>query len=451
MARGASGVHRRNTGEWVVRLRRPVLAHALLLISFLGGLGFLGHFPDLYFRDFSMACLVGLYLWLALSRRADSRWILRVYIPALALLAFILLYAFVFLNRVEGAPLLPSLLSQRRYTFFLLGPLVYMLYTRGWRLADFQRIFVLSALLVVASLVVYDVVFSPVSLILTGSFFTLYLTEITEETNATRVAEISVLFLTLYFGRRLFQARDAIFLALALAVVAFGVTLLLLTIPRGTLAGTIAALLLYAIFLSRPIRAKLLLVMFPLYAFGAVLLEPILTGFFLDTWGQDRTWLSRTDTVETAWGTFREYPLLGFGADSIHSVSYQSLFGEQFYTADIGLLGIAFQYGMLGVVLYVGLAGWILIKLLGLKWAYSGNVDPKHSAFMWTLLMIYLVLVIIVPLQTRFIYSEGLSIAALAWGLLMAHSEALRTAPSVKPRQKKVAQTAAESAKVGSS
>lgn len=412
------------SAKLTVRLRRPLLAHGLLAAGVSGSIGFLEHYPALKFRDLAIMCVVGLFGWLALSKKPDSEWMKCVFVPAFGLLVFVLLYAYVFTTRVE-APFLPSVLSQRKYAFFLIGPIVYMLYLRGWRMVDFQRIFVASVVLVIVNQVFYDIVVASDSLLLSGQFFVLDLGEATEQSSATRTANIGAMFAVLYFTRRLFQSRETLMVAFSLSMVAVSALLLIVAIPRGLLTSAGAALIVYALFFSRPDRTKLAAIMLPLYAALAALLWSPVREYFLNTFGEDKTWAAREDTASAAWESFHDYPLLGFGSDSYQSVSFHDIFGDSFYTADIGLLGVLFQYGLLGVGLYVFLVGWLCASMIGMKWNYAGSISREQSVFIWALFAICLVFVFTSPLQARFIYSVGLPIGAFCWGLVMAHRREL--------------------------
>lgn len=416
-----------------MRLRKPLLAQVLLFVSLLGALEAFDYEQLLQLSELSRVCALALFLWLALSTRFDSRWALYVFLPALCLALFVLLYAYVFTLRT-GNPLLPSILAQRSYVYFLLGPVVYMLYMRGWKLIDFQRVFLSAIFLTTASLVAYDLVFAPRSLLLSGTFFEVGLGTVSDQTSTIRGISTSAMFLVLYFGRRLFQTGDALFLGFALTTVAISTLLLAISLIRGTLASVGIALILYAVCLSRPERAKLAVIMLPLYvSFIVISLSPF-GNAFIDWFRQDRTGAVRVETAETAWQVFLEYPLFGFGQDSVQSESYQDLFPQsvgQFYPADIGLLGVAFQFGLVGLALYLFLSGWLCINLLKLLWYYAGKMDPKQRAFLWALFVVCLSFFLASPLQGKFVYSTGLPIGAFAWGLLMAHAHGrARSRPS---------------------
>ncbi len=426
-----------------VRLRKPLAAHALLFIGLTGAFGFLDYsvLLPLHFEEFAEGCSLLLFSWLAVSTRVASSRNPYVFLPVLGLLSFVLLYAYVFTTRT-GAPLLPSILAQRYYLFVLLGPAVYLLFVRGWQPADFRRVFVLAMLTAAAGYIAYDITLAPKSALLSGQFFVLQLgSSYLDAGGELRRLNAVTIFLLLYFAGRLFQARRP--LPIASLVVAVSVLLLVVTIPRALLASTVVALLLYVTFLRRPGRAALTMIMLPLYALIAALLSPNLRDAFIATFSSDLSYEVRIVEVQKAWQVIREYPLVGFGQDSVQSLSYQDIFGH-LYPADIGLLGVAFQFGLVGLALYLVFVAWLCTNLLRLVWAYAAaGVGARQRIFVWALFVVCFTFLVASPLQARYIMPEGqgVPIGAVSWGLLMAYRHGListRTAthevsPTLKP------------------
>lgn len=404
---------------WLIRLRSPLLAQVLLVVGLFGALGSL-RFDEVPqpVREVPQLCIVALFAWLMFSTRFDSRWATRVLLPTLGVLGFILFYAYIFTLRTDGS-LLPSVVSQRNYVSFLLGPVVYMLYLRGWRLADFQKVFLTSVLLSAASLAAYDVLFASRSLLLSGSFFQLRLGAVSEQSSMYRLLNTSILFLVVYFGRRLLQTTDVPQLIFMLGTLSVSLGLLAISFPRGLLASVGGALILYAVFLARPGRAGLSFILLPIYGLIAGAMLPLFRDAFVARFGGESTYQTRVYASDVAWRSIREYPLFGVGSDSPQSLSFQDMYGH-FYPSDIGLLGVTFQFGLAGLVLYVLLAVWLCVGLLQLIWAYSGKIEPKQATFLWALFIVCLSFLVASPTQARFIYSTGLPIGAFAWGIVMA-------------------------------
>lgn len=418
-----------------MRLIERLLAQGLVLVSLAGGLGVFTYENILLLDRLAQLCPLALFSWLVLSTRINFRWIRYVLLPVAGLALFVLLYSYVFTLRTD-ASLLPSIFAARSYSYLLLGPVILMLYLRGWRLIDFQRIFLAAALLAVVSLLVYDLAFAPRSLLLSGSFFSVHIGQLTDEGSTIKATNTSLVFLVLYFGRRIFQVRDVPRFALMLMVLALSAVMLAIPLPRGLLASTGGALILYAALLARPQRAKLSALLLPLYALIIALSFPLLRDPFVSMLRFDQNYWSRIAESQIALSSFSEYPLFGFGQDSVYSLTYQDIFGH-FYPSDIGMLGLAFQFGLVGVVLYFYLAGWLCVSLLGMVWDYTGRADPKESTFVWALFIVCLAFLVASPLQAKFIYGTGLPVGAFAWGLLLARRHSSSGVPVAEPSERR--------------
>lgn len=79
-----------------------------------------------------------------------------------------------------------------------------------------------------------------------------------------------------------------------------------------------------------------------------------LAPFLFDTISQDKiSGIIRLNTLSTIVEKFPQNPLFGVGAASNRSISYQDVFGDQFFPVDVGLVGTAFTHGLTGAVLVV--------------------------------------------------------------------------------------------------
>lgn len=420
-------------------LRKPVAAQVLLVVSIMAALGFLGTYPGLHASDLGVLCTLILYTWLAFSTRINSKWLLYVFLPAFLLVVFMVFYAYIFSAR-EDSPLLFGILAQRYYVYALIGPVVYMLYAQGWRLADFRRVFVSAIFLTLMSRVVTDIA-SPHSLLRSGSFGTLRLNSAYGDTAyLLRRLDTTSLFSAFYFARGIFRSKNLFWAGFRLTITVLAVALLAITVPRTLLAASVIALIWYITFLARPVRAKLLVILLPLYAVILWLSLPQAGGIFVHMFSHDLSYTVRAESAAKAWQSFLEHPIFGLGQDSAQAVSFQALFGEQFFPSDVGLLGVAFQYGMVGVLLYLLFSAWLFANLLKLLWNCSYKASAEEHTFVWALFMVSLLFIIAAPLQAKFVYGDGLPIAAFSWGLLVAYKHGL---PSGVDRQVKQESTGA--------
>ena len=409
-----------------MRLKRPLLLTQLLLLaSLLGAFGFLRYYRDLYYPEIAQGCTLILFVWLASSTRTKKQGFYVVFLPAYLIALLVVLYASVFFLRT-GAPLLPSVLAQRAYTFFLLAPVIYMLHLRGWRLADFERIFVFAAVLTAAGYFVSYLTIDLESWFQSGDFYkSTWVTY--DEIRGYRLKGpwVVLVFVVLYFGRRTLQVKGVLSFGFMLTLTALPIALLILSYPRVTLTSTGTALVIYKLFLSRPRYTRSLPVLFPLFAIFGGLLGGYAIDTFAATYSGDWSYVARVDTAERAWGFFLEHPFLGFGQPSHYSLSFEDAMGDKFAPSDIGLLGVAFQYGLVGLFLYLFFSLWLVVNLLRLLWACRGAAKPRQVAFVLALFIICLSFLIASPLQAKFIYDEGIGFGAFSWGLLLAYKYGL--------------------------
>lgn len=409
----------------MIRLKKPLFAHILLLIGLLGGVGAGNYYRTLYLTELAGICLIVLFFLLAFTTRMRTGGFYLAFIPALGVACFVFLYAYVFSVRI-GAPVLPSVLSQRDYVFFLLAPVIYMLHWRGWKLADFQRIFILAVLLTVGNYFIMYLTIDAEAWLRYGDSYQQSLVSYDELRGyRLRGPSFLVLFAALYFFRRALQSRRAFSFGFRLVMAALSIALLAINLPRSALFAVAVALIIYGVFLARARQVNLSLIVLPILVSLMVFAAPYLIDSFVTNFGQDLSYSTRIESAQAAWRFFVEYPVFGLGQDSVQSVSFQDLIGERFYPSDVGLLGVAFQFGLIGLFLYLFFSLWTFLNLLKLMWTYVGNAAPEQRTLVWALLIICLSFLIASPIQAKFIYGEGVSIGAFAWGLLLAYKHGL--------------------------
>jgi O-Antigen ligase len=409
-----------------LRIKKSFPAQVLLFLSLLGAVGFGDYHPPLHVREFSGLCAVALFLWLVSTTRIRRSGRMPLLVPVLSPLGVAVLFACVFYIRTGYSPL-PSVLAQRDFAFFLIAPSLYLLHMRGWGLIHLRNVFFLAAMVTVAYYAASYFTVDAQSWLNSGDP-DLASRVVYDESRGYRLKGplFIMLFLALYCGARSLQAvrttlKSALYLSLAFASAA----LLLVNLPRALMVSAVAAFFIYFAFLRRPAHVGLLAGLFPALACVGALLARPLDNAINTSFGTDWSYLARMDTSKRAWDYFLEYPLLGFGQDSKRTVSFQDLFGVQFFPQDVGLLGVAFKFGLVGTVLYLIIATWLVVSLLRVVWNPDGGWAPRERTFVWALFVTCLTIIVATPLQASFIYSEGIPIAAVVWGILLARKHGL--------------------------
>lgn len=350
-----------------------------------------------------------------------------IFLPPLVLLSLILFYAYLFTLRTGGS-LLPSVLAQRDFVFYLLGPIIYMLHMRGWKLADFQHHFVLAASLTVADhLIAYFLMVNPELWFRQG---------LSGEQGAwafdaplhvaVRAVQVFALFAILYCVRKFLWSRGVFALVIKAGMMMASLVLLTIDISRVLSSSAILALIFYALFLAGAKRMRFSTIVLPVLLSFMILVAPYLGSIFVETFSQDQSYEVRLNSVESAWSVVQEHPWVGYGVASSQSITLQSVTGDPYFqAADVGLLGVALQYGIVGLLLYMYLTVWLFLNMLKLFWKGVEDKGRDRNVFLWALLIICLTLLIASPVQAKFVYREGIVFAAFCWGLIMANKHGL--------------------------
>ncbi len=73
----------------------------------------------------------------------------------------------------------------------------------------------------------------------------------------------------------------------------------------------------------------------------------------------------RSISYKIAWDNFIENIIFGYDQVSTYTKTYQELFWYEFSPSDLGIVGIAFKYGLIGLGLYIFFALYRLPILAG--------------------------------------------------------------------------------------
>jgi O-antigen ligase len=177
----------------------------------------------------------------------------------------------------------------------------------------------------------------------------------------------------------------------------------------------VIALLIYRGVISRTRWARALWILAGLLALTALIVakETIVGNYDYES---DPSFFVRIIAYEHAVEAFQTYPILGWGTASHHGVSFQDLFGKDFFVADIGIVGVLLMHGLVGVALYLALLGFLcrqVMRATMVSIVATGRMDPLLSA----LSIVSLIFLVSLPLQAPMLSPYGAAIAAFALGL----------------------------------
>lgn len=406
-------------------MKRFSLISLMLCLSLVGAFGGAYYGNYLYLSEVLQFLTVVLFVFLLVHTTVFRRELpFVVLIPLFAIMILMPLYAYVFYMRT-GAPILPSVLAQRPYVFFLIGPIVYMLHLGGWEHGRFREICITAMIITTFTYIVVYFMVDLETWKLSGSDFQKGMVTY-DSMRGFRLKGPRLIFLSLilFLGIGFFSSRKTRLWALRLSIISICIFLLAINFPRAILAAFCLSLLGYSLFLRNSKRLGAWFIISPPLIISALLLAILVSSLFVSyveqLFSDDWSYVVRIQSSNIAVGLVQKYPMLGFGAASHQSLSYQDLFGASFYPGDIGLLGVAFRFGALGVIVYLLWGVWLIRNLLQMTWSGVGQIRTEDKDFLDMLLLICLIMLVVSPVQARFIHSEGIGLSAFAWGMALS-------------------------------
>ncbi len=391
----------------------------LLVIILLGAFGAGKYYHGLYLQEISIILLVVAYTYLVVFTKLTKRqWFRWIFFPLVAIIIWVNLYAVIF-NLNTGESILPSLIAGRGYIFWLVAPTIYLLYKSGMPIEKIEAAFYLSLILVTIH---YLFVYSTIDLEslflsaqddpfiinivgydswrgyrLKGPDFVFGLLMIMSFVSAVQSKNIKTFILYISLG-----------IAASFSVIQLR--------GRAMMTGIVMSVMTYFLIHSKKtIRCFIsvliiIILMLSLYERNAVL------AYIQADLTEDVSLLTRLDGYAIAFQTINEHPFFGLGQASYKTSSYSDLFGAQFYTADIGLMGVGMMYGMVGIIAYLLINYYVLRNLYKIQKKYNGCY-AKNDPVIIGLLIIMVALSILVPIQTQLIFPPGITIAAFSMGI----------------------------------
>jgi hypothetical protein len=145
----------------------------------------------------------------------------------------------------------------------------------------------------------------------------------------------------------------------------------------------------------------------------------------------------RLRSYSIAWESIKETPFLGFGQQSNYTKTEQDIFWYKFYSADIGITGVAFKYGFIGVAVYIFFSVFLVMRLVRSIWLYKyayGRINPV----MFSILVVLLTQLLNIILNTTLIFIQGLTLASFTIGITAVwRHKILKEFPALAKRSRK--------------
>ena len=358
---------------------RSVIKFALFIIIYTGFGGTL-YFLNGRLQELGILFLLLLFSYVALLtalnvRHKDFNWSWWVFAMIAVLVYAMLLPALTF-SQNTGASMLPSVFASRDFFGALLAPVLYFCYRSGFKPQELCNVIMYALGAIVLSYLVHyyridleEAYRSPIAAVkgmITYDEWRGYRLKGPNLAHAFATIASPVLMLRERGGKRVFWVL--VFIASLWAWY--------LIQARAQMVALIVGTFLYHVWFAR--RGRL-----PLFYLGAPILVTIMTVAmynFISTIHEHDT--ARYLSIKQATEFIAENPLFGFGRDN-EKLREREVMNPQFYSSDIGIIGVAFRSGIPGAVLLVFMLIYALKRAVTVNWLVVKRSSEANILLFW--------------------------------------------------------------------
>ena len=336
---------------------------------------------------------------------------------------FLVAYTFVLPGYVfsvnANVSMLPSVLAGRGYLIIFFGPALYFLYRLGFDVEKMERIFI-AALVFLA----LNYMFHYFRLDLRAAYFSSDHTVSSLVTHddwrgyRMKPSSLALFALSILAPFMMFRAKQASKKLLWLIIIIIVGYIWFLVKARSMAATLILSSLMYPFFFAKKQRLGLFFFALPimLAAIGTIIMLAI---EYMSSMGRGGGDAIRATTYALAIESITQNPFLGFGQQSFYTKTEQQLIWRFFSSDDIGIIGVAFKYGLIGAFVYLFMNFFILQRLIKTIWLYKhvyGHINPV----MFSVLIVFIALFINLALNPALARIDGMTLGGFAIGLTSA-------------------------------
>ncbi len=313
--------------------------------------------------------------------------------------------------------MLPSVMASREFLIVFFGPAIYFLYRLGFDIRVVERVFVV-ALLVLA----FNYLFHYVRMDLPAAYFS------TDHTLAGLVtydpwrgyrlkpSSLALFLLSILAPFKMVVSRGMINKTAWFVVIIMLGYIWFLVQARSMAASLILSTLSYPFFFTKKQRLGLLYLALPVIIIGMITVITVVANHMAEGGADDAV---RLRSYGIAWESVKENPFFGFGQQSSFTKTEQDIFWYKFFSADLGIIGITFKYGFVGTSVYIFFALFLVQRMVKTIWLYKRAYGATNPV-MFSLLILFLTLLINMILNPAYTYIQGLTTATFAIGLSAA-------------------------------
>jgi hypothetical protein len=403
---------------------------AMLWIALFGGLQSGKYFFYNRMQELSMGVTVILFFYTAYFaaqvKNSPVNWSFWFFGPILGIALITTVPAYLFSTH-NSVSMIPSVLANRAILNYLISPCIVFLYASGTSVLEIEN--------TIISVLKWSVI------VYLCAYFTLPLPTyfVSDDpwkaglvTFDYRGYRLKIPFKVMVISATLFMHKLGTDKANRGTWLIFsGLVILSLNLytSRSLNAGIVISAVFYFFLLKNKRRAPIFMMLLPLIILGQA--YGIISFFehlaIENAAGND----VRYDSYKKALGIIEKYPLLGMGMASAATITDAKLIWKYFFADDIGIVGIAYRYGIVGAATYMIFAIKLISNQISLHWKYTA-LNMQNSSVQIALLCTMISAVLNMILNVDFINPDGVMFASLIISMNVIHGQHISIQKSMR-------------------
>lgn len=324
-------------------------------------------------------------------------------------LAYVMVFPAYLFSLHTGAPIAPSMMASREFMGMFLAPCLYFMYRCGYTMKELERLVVVALCITVITYIISNFLIPKDVWFFSDDGFKRSVVAYDFRGYRLMAPYVALQLAVPYFGYKALTENDGRYTSiffLLLYIWSF-----LLYQSRSLNAAVIVSIVFFFIFLRNKRHGPILLFALPLLLVGLVAAGVNFINLLQDQAanGQD----VRLTAILQAIQQIQAYPFFGMGMHSTTTITDGAwLSNKYFFAVDIGIVGIAYRYGLVGAMVYLLFVLYLFVSLINTHFRFT-KLGLRTNPLVFALLAVMFGQIFKYYLSVDFILVQGNTLAAL--------------------------------------
>jgi O-Antigen ligase len=343
-----------------------------------------------------------------------NKWFFTIFI----FIAYVMVFPAYLFSKHTGAPIAPSVMASREFMGIILGPCLYYLYRCGYTMKELEKLVAYGLGAIIITYIICNFTISKEAWFFSSDGFKRGVVAFDFRGYRLMAPYVALQIAVPYFGYKAYAEKEGrLFNLFFLSLYIWS---FFLYQSRSLNAAVVVGIIFFFVFLKSKKNGPLFLMALPLlfwalvaigYNFIHLLMEQAALGADV-----------RLHAIRQAIEQIQLHPFFGMGMMSTTTLTDGAFLNNKyFFAVDIGLIGIAYRYGLVGALIYLIFVIYAFIALINTHFRFT-KLKIKTNPLIFALLTVMVGQIFKYTLSVDFILVQGNTLA----GIIIAFNAIIR-------------------------